>query len=92
VEFEWDARKAAANLRKHRVSFSEAATVFGDFLSTTAIDPAHSAGEHRYITVGLSNLGRLLIVAHAERGDRIRIISARTLTGREKRAYENKEE
>jgi len=66
--------------------------VFGDFLSTTATDPAHSAGEHRYITVGLSNLGRLLIVAHAERGDRIRIISARTLTGREKRAYENKEE
>jgi len=92
VEFEWDARKAAANLHKHRVSFNEAATVFGDFLSTTATDPAHSAGEHRYITVGLSNLGRLLIVAHAERGDRIRIISARTLTGREKGAYENKEE
>ena len=78
--------------QKHRVSFEEAATVFGDFLSTTASDPAHSAGERRYITVGLSNLGRLLMVAHAERGDRIRIISARTLTGREKRAYENKEE
>jgi hypothetical protein len=92
VEFEWDARKAAANLHKHRVSFNEAATVFGDFLSTTATDPAHSAGEHRYITVGLSNSGRLLMVAHAERGHRIRIISARTLTGREKRAYENKEE
>jgi hypothetical protein len=92
VEFEWDARKAAANLRKHRVSFSEAAAVFGDFLSTTAADPAHSADEHRYITVGMSNLGRLLIVAHAERGDRIRIISARTLTAKEKRAYENKEE
>jgi uncharacterized DUF497 family protein len=91
VEFEWDARKAAANLRKHRVPFEEAATVFGDFLSITAPDPAHSAGEHRYITVGLSNLGRLLMVAHAERGDRIRIISARTLTGREKRAYENQE-
>jgi hypothetical protein len=92
VEFEWDARKAAANLRKHKVSFSEAATVFGDLLSVTASDPAHSAGEHRYITVGLSNLRRLLMVAHAERGERIRIISARTLTAREKRAYENKEE
>jgi hypothetical protein len=92
VEFEWDANKAAENLRKHRVSFFEAAAVFGDFLSTTAADPAHSAGEHRYITVGLSNLGRLLMVAHAERGDRIRIISARTLTAREKRAYENTQE
>ena len=92
MEFEWDANKAAENLRKHKVSFIEAATVFGDFLSTTAADPAHSAGEQRYITVGLSNLGRLLMVAHAERGDRIRIISARTLTAKEKRAYENTEE
>ena len=58
----------------------EAATVFGDFLSTTAPDPAHSLDEHRYITVGISNSGRLLIVAHAERGEHIRIISARTLT------------
>ena len=92
MEFEWDLRKAAANQRKHGVSFKEAATVFGDFLSTRATDPAHSAGENRYITVGLSNLGRLLIIAHADREDRIRIISARTLTGKEKRAYENKEE
>jgi hypothetical protein len=63
--------------------------VFGDFLSATAADPAHSIGEQRYITVGLSNLGRLLMVAHAERDERIRIISARTLTAKEKRAYEN---
>jgi len=88
VEFEWDPGKAAANLRKHKVSFNEAAAVFGDFLSTTAADPAHSSGEHRYITVGLSNSGRLLMVAHAESGGRIRIISARTLTGRERRTYE----
>ncbi len=88
MEFEWDRSKAAENLRKHRVSFNEAATVFGDFLGTTAADPDHSAGERRYITVGLSNLGRLLMVAHAERGDRIRIISARTLTRSERRAYE----
>jgi uncharacterized DUF497 family protein len=91
VEFEWDSRKAAVNLSKHRVSFNEAATVFGDFLSITAADPGHSTGEHRYITVGMSNLGRPLMVAHAERGNRIRIISARALTAREKRAYENKE-
>jgi uncharacterized protein len=89
MEFEWDRRKADENLRKHRVSFNEAATVFGDFLSITVTDPGHSVGERRYITVGLSNLGRLLMVAHAERGDRIRIINARTLTRTERRAYED---
>jgi hypothetical protein len=57
VEFEWNTEKAAENLRKHKVSFNEAATVFGDFLSTTASDPAHSAGEHRYITVGYRTWG-----------------------------------
>jgi uncharacterized DUF497 family protein len=88
MEFEWDPSKADLNLRKHRVSFKEAATVFGDSLGTTVSDPDHSVGEHRYITVGLSNRGRLLIVAHAERGERIRIISARKLTRSEKRAYE----
>jgi uncharacterized DUF497 family protein len=92
VEFEWDSRKAARNLRKHKVSFIEAVTVFGDFLGTTAADPAHSAEEDRYITVGLSNSGRLLLVAHTERSERIRIISARTLTAKEKRAYENIQE
>ena len=92
VEFEWDANKAAENVRKHKVSFIEAATVFGDFLGITVPDPAHSADEDRYITVGLSNLGRLLMVAHTERDERIRIISARTLTAKEKRAYENPEE
>ena len=92
MEFEWDVRKAARNLRKHKVSITRAATVFGDFLGTTAADPAHSADEQRYITVGLSSLGRLLLVAHTERGGRIRIISARTLTAKEKRAYENTEE
>lgn len=92
MEFEWDSRKAARNLRKHKVSFIEAVTVFGDFLGTTAADPAHSAEEDRYITVGLSNSGRLLLVAHTERSERIRIISARTLTAKEKRAYENIQE
>jgi uncharacterized DUF497 family protein len=88
MEFEWDPSKAAENLRKHKVSFNEAATLFGDLLGSTASDPDHSAGEHRYITVGLSNRGRLLIVAHAERRERIRIISARKSTRGEKRAYE----
>jgi uncharacterized DUF497 family protein len=88
MEFEWDPDKAAQNLRKHKVSFNEAATAFGDLISTTASDPDHSTGEHRYITVGLSNRGRLLIVAHAERRDRIRIIGARKLTRTEKQAYE----
>jgi uncharacterized DUF497 family protein len=92
VEFEWDARKAARNLRKHKVSFNEAVTVFGDVLGTTAADPAHSAEEDRYITVGLSSSGRVLLVGHPDRDDRIRIISARTLTARKKRAYENIQE
>lgn len=92
MEFERDARKAARNLRKQKVPFMEAATVFGDFLGTTAPDPAHSLGEHRCITVGFSNVGRLLMVAHAEREDHIRTISARTPTASERRAHENKEE
>jgi hypothetical protein len=91
MEFEWDRRKAAANLRKHGISFDEAATVFGDSLGATASDPDHSADEHRYITVGSSNRGRLLLVAHAERGQRIRIISARKLTRIESKAYEETE-
>jgi hypothetical protein len=88
MEFEWDPGKAADNLRKHKVSFSEAASVLGDPLGTTAPDPDHSAEEHRYITVGSSNRGRLLMVAHAERHGRIRVISARTLTRNERRVYE----
>ena len=88
MEFEWDSGKAAENLRKHKVSFAEAATVLGDFLGSTASDPDHSGDEHRYITVGVSNRGRLLLVAHAERRERIRIISARKLTRNERRVYE----
>jgi len=88
MEFEWNPRKAAGNLLKHKVSFAEAATVFGDFLGTTASDPDHSGDEHRCITVGLSNRGRLLMVAHAERSGRTRIISARELTRNERKAYE----
>ncbi len=88
MEFEWNPSKAAENLRKHKISFHEAATVFGDFLSTTGPDPDHSADEHRYITVGFSDRGRLLMVAHVERRERIRIISPRKLTRSERRTYE----
>ncbi len=86
--FEWDEGKAAANLRKHRVSFGEAASVFADPLAYTFDDPGHSAGEHRLLTFGLSQLGRLPAVAHAERGRTIRIISARRATRHERGSYE----
>lgn len=88
MEFEWNPKKAAKNLRKHKVSFGEAATIFNDPLSVTVPDPDHSRNEDRYITIGLSKMRRLLIVAHTERGARIRIISARELTRAERRAYE----
>jgi len=86
--FEWDLDKAKTNLRKHRVAFKEAATVFRDALSITFLDPYHSEREERYITVGQSSAGRLLIVAHTDREGRIRIISARELTRAERKAYE----
>ena len=88
MEFDWDPNKAASNLRRHNVSFGEAATVFSDPLSTTVPDPDHSLDEDRAITVGLSQRGRLLMVAHTERRDRIRIISARELTRAERAQYE----
>ncbi len=88
MNFEWNPRKAELNLRKHRVSFAEATTVFGDELAITIPDPDHSIGEDRYITIGWSNRRKLLMVAHADRGNRIRIISARELTRREQKAYE----
>jgi uncharacterized protein len=88
MEFEWDPKKAAANLRKHGVSFYEAATIMNDSLSITFPDPDHSKGEERYITIGTSSQQRLLMVAHTDRGYRIRIISARELTRSEREAYE----
>ena len=86
--FEWGPRKSAINMRKHGVSFAEAGTVFGDELAITVPDPDHSNQEDRYITIGLSNLHRLLMVAHTDRGERIRIISARELTKTERIEYE----
>ena len=88
--FEWDPTKARRNLAKHRISFEEAATVFGDRLSITIEDPIHSSEEHRFVTIGISAQSRLLVVVHAERGENIRIISARRATKRERTIYENK--
>ncbi|MGH8507119.1 MAG: BrnT family toxin [Gammaproteobacteria bacterium] len=88
MEFVWDPRKAATNLRKHKVSFEEAATALKDTLSITGVDPDHSIGEFRWLTFGVSDQGRLLAVAHTEEDDVIRIISARTATNVERVLYE----
>ena len=84
---EWDANKAARNLDKHRVDFAEAATVFDDPMFITVVDDQHSADEERYITLGLSAQGQLLLVAHTERASRFRIISARRATRKEELFY-----
>jgi uncharacterized protein len=88
VNFEWDTQKAALNLRKHGVSFEDAASVFADPLSVTYYDPDHSEAESRFITVGMSRSVRILIVAHTDRGESTRIISARPTTRRERKQYE----
>jgi uncharacterized DUF497 family protein len=89
MEFEWDPGKAAANVKKHRVAFSEAITAFGDPFEITISDPDHSVGEVRFLSLGLSAAGRLLVVAYTEREGRIRIISAREATSREQEQYES---
>lgn len=91
MKFTWHAKKAARNLKDHHVSFKEAATIFSDPLARTFDDPDHSFGELRFVTIGVSEQGRLLIVSHAERGDVIRIISARETTRGERKLYEEEE-
>ena len=88
LQFTWDPQKAATNLRKHKVGFPEAATAFADPLSLTISDPDHSVGEERFVLIGQSERRRLVVVAHVERGDLIRIISARPATRRERKTYE----
>lgn len=88
MEFEWDPIKAETNERKHGVSFFEAAAVFGDTFSLTFPDPDHSNDEERFITIGTTQQQRLVIVAHTDRGNRIRIISARPVTRDERKIYE----
>ena len=86
--FEWDEEKAKANLKKHRVGFDEATTVFTDPFSITNHDPDHSASEHRYIDIGSSDKGRVLVVVYTERGSTIRIFSCRKATASERKLYE----
>ena len=88
MKFEWDGKKARRNLKKHKVSFEEAVTVFGDPLSLTIEDPLHSEDKERFVIIGESNQQRLLVVVHTERGDKIRIINARQATSHERRDYE----
>ena len=88
LNFEWHANKAKSNLEKHGTSFEEASTVFGDPRSLTIPDPLHSELENRFITVGSSHRGKLLVVVYTERGDNIRIISARAASRRERQSYE----
>ncbi len=88
LEFEWDPRKAATNRRKHGVAFEEAVTAFADPYSITRLDPDRSVGESRFILIGRSAILRMLVVVHLERGERIRLISARLATRRERQTYE----
>ena len=91
IVFDWDLRKAKSNLSKHGVSFEEASTIFGDPLSLTIADPSHSRlAEERFVTIGHSYRGELLLVVHRDKNDNIRIISARKATRRERKDYEEK--
>jgi uncharacterized protein len=88
LTFEWDSRKARLNLAKHSVAFEEASTIFGDPLALTIPDPEHSLAEKRYVTMGRAFNAKLLVVVHTDRGDNIRIISARRASRRERKFYE----
>lgn len=88
MEFEWNPDKAKLNVEKHGISFQEAATVFNDPLSVTFPDPDHSIGENRYVIIGISRSRQPLVVAHTDRGEKVRIISARKATRPERRFYE----
>jgi uncharacterized DUF497 family protein len=88
MRFIWDDRKAARNLKKHGVAFEEASTALGDDHAVTGADPDHSMGESRWITFGVSDRGRLLVVCHTDEGDIIRLISARPATRSERKLYE----
>ena len=88
MPFEWDDEKAEINLKKHKVNFQEAKSAFGDPFSITIDDPDHSKEEHRYIDIGKSDSGKLLVVVYTERGHKIRIISCRKATPIERRKYE----
>lgn len=89
MKFNWDPSKAQENLLNHGISFEEATTVFSDPLAGTIPDPDHSVGEARFLTIGWTANGRLIVVSHIEEGDTIRIISAREATAHERKQYES---
>jgi uncharacterized DUF497 family protein len=89
IEFEWDPQKEKTNIHKHNIGFREASTIFKDPLGITIFDPDHSSDEDRYITIGTSNRGRIIMVSHTDRGNRTRIINTRELTNAERIDYEN---
>lgn len=90
MEYDWDQEKAQTNLKKHGISFQEAASVFGDPLALTFNDPDHSIGERRLLTFGVTKMGKLVIVSHTERYNSVlRIISARPMNKYERKTYEN---
>jgi len=88
MKIKWDPKKAKSNLSKHKVSFEEASTVLSNPMAATGVDPDHSIVEDRFITFGVSEKGRLLVVAHTDEGETIRIISARTASKGERELYE----
>jgi uncharacterized DUF497 family protein len=88
MKIEWDPRKAKSNFRKHKVSFEEDSTVLSNPMAATGADPDHSITEDRFITFGVSEKGRPLVVAHTDEGETIRIISARTASKGERELYE----
>jgi uncharacterized DUF497 family protein len=92
MDFDWDEDKAAANFKKHGISFEEAKAVFGDPFSVTIDDPAHSASEYRFVDIGTSNSGMILALAYAERGRTIRLISCRKATKAERKIYEERKD
>ena len=89
MSFQWDPIKAASNVEKHGISFEEAVTVFGDPLAVTILDPDHSVGESRLLTIGLSRSQTLLVISHTDRSNEIRLISARLATRQERKSYES---
>ena len=90
LQFEWDSGKARSSKNKHRITFEQACTIFGDSLSRTIVDPTHSETEDRFITIGTSVNNKLIVVVHSNNNDTIRIISARKATKNEKRQYEQR--
>ena len=90
MRFSWDPRKAGSNLNKHGVTFEEAVTVFGDPLSDTFPDPDHSLEEYRFVIIGSSESGKILVVAHTDDGEFVRLISAREVTREERKSYEER--